>query len=94
VCVSGKQCDTCKKLQSIEKEHQEVQDVILVYKELEKIKKWECSVNKKFSVFKIKKLLGSKIIVYDKIKKEIVINKKEGGDSWRILEEMPIPQKH
>ena len=79
-CASGKQCDTCKKLQPVEKEHQEVQDIILVYKELEKIKKWECSANKKFSVFKIKKLLRSKIIVYDKIKKEVVIHKKGG---WR-----------
>ena len=77
-CVSGKQCNTCKKLQLVEKGHQEVQDIILVDKELGKIKKWECSTNKKFSVFKVKKLLGHKIIVYDKIRKQIIVRKKGG----------------
>ncbi len=79
-CVSGKLCDTCKQLQPVEKEHQEVQNVISAYKELEKIKKWECSSNSKFSVFKVKKLFGSKIIVFDKIKKQTLVHKKGG---WR-----------
>ena len=77
-CVGGKLCDTCKKLQPVEKKHQEVQDVILVYKKLSKIKKWECSSNSKFSVFKVKKLFGSKIIVFDKVKKQALVNKKGG----------------
>ena len=79
-CVSNQLCNTCNNMKETENNSSIIQEAIAAYSDLKKVKKCECSSNNKYSVFKIKKLFGSKFIVYDRIKKEIIISKKGG---WR-----------
>ena len=67
-------------MQALENNSPIIQEAIGVYSDLKKVKKCECSSNSKYSMFKIKKLFGSKFIVYDRIKKQVIISKKGG---WR-----------
>lgn len=77
-CVKNGLCNTCGELVSIDSKDSKVLEVISIDSELEKYKKWECAVNSKFLVFKAKKMLGKKIIVFDKIHRKIIVDKKDG----------------
>lgn len=79
-CVMCGTCATCTSLHEVSPNHSSVQEFLLVNPDYSKYKKWESATNDRFSVFKIKKLLGSKIIVYDKTQKKIIVDKKGG---WR-----------
>lgn len=79
-CVSNQLCSTCNNMKETENSSSIIQEAIAAYSDLKKVKKCECSSNSKYSVFKIKKLFGNKFIVYDRIKKEIILSKKGG---WR-----------
>jgi hypothetical protein len=79
-CMNNNLCQSCSKLSEVSKDHSRVQEAISVSSDLKKYKKWEMSENNRFCVFKAKKMLGSKIIVYDKNLKKIIIDKKGG---WR-----------
>ena len=67
-------------MQEVENSSPIIQEAIVPYSDLKKVKKCECASNSKYSMFKIKKLFGSKFIVYDRNKKQIIISKKGG---WR-----------
>lgn len=77
-CVEKELCKTCSSLRSLDKKSPQVQEIISKDDELKKYKKWECSTNNKYSIFKAKKIFGSKIVVYDKFQKKIVVIKKRG----------------
>ena len=77
-CVKNNQCHTCDELVSVETNDSKVLEVILINSDLGKYKKWECATNSKFSVFRAKKMLGKKIIVFDKIQEKIIVDKKGG----------------
>ena len=79
-CVTKESCKTCSSLQPLDKKSPKIQKIISKDDELKKYKKWEYSTNKKYSIFKAKKLFGSKIIVYDKSQKKILKIKNKG---WR-----------
>ena len=79
-CIKSKLCQSCSKLSEVSKENNLVQKAILANPELRKYKKWEVSENSRFCIFKAKKMLGSKIIIYDKDQSKIVLDKKGG---WR-----------
>ena len=79
-CVNKELCQTCSNLSEIDRENSRVQEVIHANSDLRKFKKWEMSENNHYCIFKAKKTLGSKIIVYDKGFQKIKVNKKGG---WR-----------
>lgn len=77
-CVHKEMCLTCNNLTSVEKEHPAVRELVNINPEFSKINKWEFATNSRYSIFKMKKLLGSKIIVLDKVNKKIIDVKKRG----------------
>ena len=77
-CLDQRLCTTCKTLSPLDKESSEVRSVILADQSLSKFKKWSGSTNTRFSIFKVKKMFGGRIITYDKIKDKILVNKKAG----------------
>lgn len=77
-CLDGKLCATCKTLQPLDKDSPEVRRVVQADSNLAKFKKWNGSANNRFSVFKTKKMLGSRIIVYDRLQDRIVVDRKAG----------------
>jgi len=79
-CIKNNLCSTCNNLISIKKENPEVQQIILMDSNLKKYNNWESKSNNRYLIFKAKKMLGTKIIVYDKNKNQILVNKKGG---WR-----------
>jgi hypothetical protein len=79
-CISDQLCISCKNMQEVENSSPIIQEAIVAYSDLKKVKKCECASNSKYSMFKIKKLFGSKFIVYDRTKKQVIISKKGG---WR-----------
>ncbi len=79
-CLSNDLCSSCSKISEVEKENPSVQAAILADSDLVKYKKWELAENSKYCIFKAKKMFGSKIIVYHKELKKIIVDKKGG---WR-----------
>lgn len=77
-CIQKGVCVTCSNLKQVEKEHPDIQELITINSDLSKINKWEYATNSRYSIFKTKKLLSSKIIVLDKINKKIIDVKKGG----------------
>ena len=77
-CFDRKLCVTCGMLQPLDRDSPEVHIVVQADPNLAKFKKWYGASNSKFSVFKIKRTLGNRIIVYDRVENIIVINKKAG----------------
>ena len=77
-CFDKKLCVTCGILQPLDKDSSEVRRVVQADPNLAKFKNWKGSANEKFSIFKTKKMLGSRIIVYDRHRDRIVVNKKAG----------------
>ena len=78
-CVEKGQCSTCSELTLVDSTNLMVQEIISVNSELSKYNKWEYSSNKKFSVFRVKKMFNKKILVFDKLQKKVIVDKK---DSW------------
>ena len=79
-CLRDKLCKSCSSLSEVERDNSLVQKVIATNSDLKKYKKWELSENNQYCIYKAKKMLGSKIIVYHKNLKKIIIDKKGG---WR-----------
>ncbi len=79
-CMDGNLCETCTSFSEVKKEHPLVQQIITINSDLEKYKKWELSENNQFCIYKAKKMLGNKNIIFDKKQNKIVIEKKGG---WR-----------
>ena len=79
-CLQNKLCTSCSNMSEIQRDSNIVQQVIAVNSEFKKYKKWEGSENNRYCIFKAKKMLGSKIIVYHKEQKKIILDKKGG---WR-----------
>ena len=77
-CVEKGQCSTCSELTVVDLTNSMVQEIISVNSDLSKYKKWEHSSNKKISVFRIKKMFGKKILVFDKLQKKVIVDKKDG----------------
>lgn len=77
-CVQKETCKTCKTLTSTQKENSMIQELITINPEFSKHNKWEYSANNRYAIFKLKKFIRSKIIVYDKINRRI-INTRKGG---------------
>jgi hypothetical protein len=77
-CVQKGVCLTCNSLTSVEKEHPAIKDLISINPEFSKINKWEFATNSRYSIFEMKKILGSKTIIVDKINKKIIDVKKGG----------------
>ena len=79
-CLQNELCKSCSSMSEVQKENTSIQQVIAIDSDLRKYKKWELSENNRYCIFKAKKMLGSKIIVYHKGQKKIIIDKKGG---WR-----------
>lgn len=79
-CLNNKLCNSCSALYEVEKEHSAIKQVIAADADLNKYKKWKLSENNRYCICKASKMLGSKIIVYDKNSKKIIVDKKGG---WR-----------
>ena len=77
-CMSNNLCKSCFNLNEVNKENITVQQIIATYSDLNKYKKWEISENNRYCIYKAKKMLGSKIIVYDKNLRKIIVDKKGG----------------
>lgn len=77
-CVQKGVCLTCSSLVSVENGHPAIKDLVNINPEFSKINKWEFATNHRYSIFKMKKFLSSKIIVVDKITKKIIDVKKGG----------------
>ena len=77
-CLDGELCVTCGTLQQLDKDSPEVRRVIQANPDMAKFKKWNGSANNRFSIFKAKKMLGSRIIVYDRAQDRIILDKKAG----------------
>ena len=76
--MSNNLCKSCFNLNEVNKENITVQQIIATYSDLNKYKKWEISENNRYCIYKAKKMLGSKIIVYDKNLRKIIVDKKGG----------------
>ncbi|MCY4490222.1 MAG: hypothetical protein OXC46_02020 [Thaumarchaeota archaeon] len=77
-CLDGENCTTCRTLKPLDKDDPEVRRVIQSDPNLAKFKKWSGSSNNRFSIFKVKKMFGNRIIVYDKTQDMVIINSKAG----------------
>lgn len=77
-CVSKNTCLTCSNLTEVNTENDAIKELVAKYPEYLKSKKWEVSSNNRFHIFRIKKLLGSRIIVFDRKTNSIVMEKKGG----------------
>ena len=77
-CVENSTCHTCEALSEIDSKDSQILDLISINSDYNKYKKWECSTNSKFSIFRAKKMLGKKIIVLDKLQHKIILDKKGG----------------
>jgi hypothetical protein len=77
-CIRNNQCRTCENIVKIDSNDSKVLEIIKLDSNLGKYKKWECATNIRFSIFRAKKMLGKRFIVYDKFQNEIIVNKKGG----------------
>lgn len=77
-CITNKICQTCRTFTYLDREHPSVQSLILKNNEFRKYKKWEMAQNNKFLIFKVKKFLGSRIIVVEKETANVIFSKKGG----------------
>tara|TARA_B110000495_G_scaffold203301_1_gene226425 strand:- start:1577 stop:3148 length:1572 start_codon:yes stop_codon:yes gene_type:complete len=77
-CIDKNKCNTCNVLTGIDSKDSKILDLISINSDFNKYKKWEYSTNSKFSIFRVKKMIGKKIIVLDNIQRKIIVNKKEG----------------
>ncbi len=77
-CLDGKSCSTCKMLKPLDRDGPEVTRVIRMNPDLAKFKKWQGSANSRFSIFKAKKMLGSRLVIYDMNLDKIILDKRGG----------------
>ena len=71
-CVEKDHCNTCHNLKSSDRNHPQIKELIQKYDQYKKYKNWEFGMNSKYMIFKIKKFLGSKIIVVQRNTMQII----------------------
>ncbi len=71
-CVKKDHCNTCRNLKSSDRNHPQIKELIQKYDQYKKHKNWEFGMNEKYMIFKIKKFLGSKIIVVQRDTMQII----------------------
>jgi hypothetical protein len=77
-CIDNSKCHTCDALTDIDSKDSKVLELISLNSDLVKYKKWKYSANSKFSIFRAKKMFGTKIIVLNCAKQKIIVDKKGG----------------
>lgn len=75
-CVSKNICLTCMNLTETDHANTTIRELVSKYPQYAKSKKWKLSTNNKYHIFRMKRLFGHEIIVYDKESKKIILVKK------------------